>query len=372
MPTETINKPQPLYTPFVRARDSVWEIMSDVLLALVPCAAMSYFAYGEAPFLVMFVAVISAVLAEFVFAAFFLNKKDTLKDGSAIVTAILLSFTLAPFTPWYVVAFGAAMAVIFGKILWGGLGRNILNPALVGREFMTVFFPAIMTSGSIWYNKDYLNFKELSVFNIFGDSGLITYLNSLFFKSSGAIGEYSVIFLVLGGVYLLLRRRISWHIPFALLVTFFILLQVFAYKDIRFSVGGLLLGTIFMATDMPSSASTKNGKLYYGAMIGLVAILCLLNDVRHEYMSYSILLVNAFVVPINWAFKPVTWGKKANIKSLIKWVTLITAGIVAATYALIYLHHVDCVRYLVFAYIIFLICRFCFMTMKDIEYPKSN
>ncbi|BES63516.1 RnfABCDGE type electron transport complex subunit D [Dysgonomonas capnocytophagoides] len=367
MSIKTINRSEPIYTPFVRARDSVWEVMSDVLLALVPCAVISYFAYGEAPFLVMFIAVISAVVAELLFASFFLKKKDTLKDGSAIVTAILLTFTLAPFTPWYIVAFGAAMAVIFGKILWGGLGRNIFNPALVGREFMTVFFPAVMTSGSIWYNKDYVNFKDLNIFNAFGDSGLITYLNSLFFKSSGAIGEYSVILLIVGGVYLLIRRRISWHIPFALLVTFFVLLQVFASENIRFSVGGLLLGTIFMATDMPSSASTKGGKLFYGAMIGLVAILCLLNDIRHEYMSYSILLVNAFVVPINSVFKPTVWGKKTNVLSILKSATLITAAILTATYALVYLHHIDCVRYLIFAYIVFIICRFCFVTMKEIK-----
>lgn len=95
MSIKTINRSEPIYTPFVRARDSVWEVMSDVLLALVPCAVISYFAYGEAPFLVMFIAVISAVVAELFFAWFFLKKKDTLKDGSAIVTAILLAFTLA-------------------------------------------------------------------------------------------------------------------------------------------------------------------------------------------------------------------------------------------------------------------------------------
>lgn len=354
-----------IYTPFVRARDSVWEVMSDVLLALVPCAIMTYFAYGEIPFFLITVAILSALVAEFIFASIFLRKKDTIKDGSAIVTAVLLTFTLAPFTPWYVVAFGSAMAVIFGKILWGGLGRNMFNPALVGREFMTVFFPAVMTSGSIWYNREYLNFKELNIFNVFGESGLVDYLNTLFFKSSGAIGEYSVLFLILGGVYLLYRRRISWHIPLGLLVTFFILLQIFSYKNISFSLGGILLGTIFMATDMPSSASTKGGKLYYGAMIGLVAILCLLNDVRHEYMSYSILLVNGFVKPINWAFKPQVWGMTVNRFKQVQQIVLITAGIVVTSFAVIYLHHWDAIKYLVFIYILFIISRFCFVTMKE-------
>lgn len=354
-----------IYTPFVRAKDSVWEVMSDVLLALVPCTAMAYFAYGEVPFFLITIAILSALLAEIVFASVFLGKKDTIKDGSAIVTAVLLTFTLAPFTPWYVVAFGSAMAVVFGKILWGGLGRNMFNPALVGREFMTVFFPAVMTSGSIWYNREYLNFKELNVFSVFGESGIVDYLNTLFFKPSGAIGEYSVLFLVLGGIYLLFRRRISWHIPFGLLVTFFILLQIFSYKDIKFSIGGILLGTIFMATDMPSSASVKGGKLYYGAMIGLVAVLCLISDVRHEYMSYSILLVNGFVKLIDRAFMPQVWGTQIDWFKRARQVVLITAAIVLASFAVIYLHHHDAVKYLIFAYVLFIISRFCFVTMKE-------
>jgi len=168
-------------------------------------------------------------------------------------------------------------------------------------------------------------------------------------------------------LYLLLRRRISWHIPFGLLVTFFILLQIFSYKDITFSLGGLLLGTIFMATDMPSSASTKQGKIYYGAMIGLVAILCLLNDIRHEYMSYSILLLNAFVVPINWIFKPQVWGTKIDRLKQIRQAVLLTAGIVVTTFAIVYLHNYDCIQYLVYGYILFIIGRFCFVTMKTIK-----
>lgn len=354
-------------TPFVRSKDSVWEVMSDVLIALIPCAIISYFAYGDIPFLVMLVAVLSAMIAEFVFASIFLKRTDTLKDGSAIVTAILLAFTLAPFTPWYVVAFGSAMAVVFGKILWGGLGRNCFNPALVGREFMTVFFPTIMTSGTIWYNKDFLNFKNLNVFSAFGDNGFIEYLNTLFFKSSGAIGEYSVIFLVLGGLFLLMRRRISWHIPFALLVTFFLAIQLFSGGDLKFSLGGLLLGTIFMATDMPSSASTNAGKLYYGAMIGLVAVVCLLNDVKNEYMSYSILLVNGFVVLINSVLRTRPWAKKTNWLQLVAGLVGLTVGILLATYAVIYLHHHHGISYLLYAYILFVISRFCFVTMKEIQ-----
>lgn len=358
------NRGSRLTTPFIRRKDSVWEVMSDVLLALIPCAAMSYLAFGSTPFFVMLVAVVSAVVAEFIFASVFLKRTDTLKDGSALVTAILLAFTLAPFTPWYVVAFGSAMAVVFGKILWGGLGHNLFNPALVGREFMTVFFPLAMTSRAIWYDASEVNISKLDVFGFLGDGSFTDYLNSLFFKPSGAIGEYSVVFLIVGGLYLLLRCRISWHIPFALLVTFFILLQLFSDLDISFSLGGVLLGTIFMATDMPSSPSTNSGKLYYGAMIGLTAIIFILSDVRYEYMSYSILLINGFSRLITWAFRPRVWGIEIDWLPRISYGIILTLGIILFAIIIILLHQYGLIPYLVYGYILFIISRFCFMTMK--------
>ncbi|NDW08940.1 RnfABCDGE type electron transport complex subunit D [Dysgonomonas sp. 520] len=341
-----------IYSPFVRAKDSTRKVMGGVVISLIPCIVFSYLAFGYIPLLVILVAVGSAVAAEFLFSAFFLNKKDSVKDGSAIVTGVLLALTLAPFTPLYVVAFGGAMAVIFGKLIWGGLGRNPLNPALVGREFMTVFFPAIMTSGAIWFDKSQMNYIAIKPFSWFGESPFIEYLNTLFFKASGAVGEYSVIFIILGGVFLLVRRRISWHIPFALLVTFFVLIQIFSGFDPKYSLGGLLLGTIFMATDMPSSATTNNGKLFYGAMIAVVAIICILNGIRYEYMSYSILLVNAFNRPISDSFLPRVWGQKIDYKKRLIRSGILVVAIIASTYLVILLHNLDAIRYLLFAYIL--------------------
>ncbi len=296
-----------IYPPFVRANDSTSKVMSDVMLALLPCVILSYFAFGFVPLMVILVAVGSALLTEFVFSMLFWNKTDSITDGSGIVTGILLSCTIGAFTPLYVVAFGGGMSVLFGKLLWGGLGRNMFNPALVGREFMTVFFPAVMTSGNIWYDKTAVN---LSSINLFGNE----MLNGLFFKPSGAIGEYSILFLTFGGLFLLFRRRISWHIPFALFAIFALalFLLILSGNTISFSLGGLMLGAIFMATDMPSSASTSSGKVFYGAMIGLSAILFILNGVKYEYMSYSILLLNAFVRPIDWTFRPRVWGRKMD------------------------------------------------------------
>ena len=305
-----------IFAPFVRKSDSTSRVMADVILALLPCIAMSYLAFGFVPVMVILVAVGSALLTEFLFSIIFSKSTESLSDGSAIISGILLAFTIAPFTPLYVVAFGGSMAVLFGKLLWGGLGRNIFNDS---------------------------------------------FINQLFYKASGAIGEYSILFLVLGGLFLLIRQRISWHIPFALLAAFTVLLLTVSNLTeytMQFSLGGLLLGTIFMATDMPTSASTNYGKLYYGAMIGLTAILCIINDVKYEYMSYSILLLNAFVVPINWVFRPNVWGQKLDLLTRLWQGLSLTACILMATFAVIYLHHAELIMYLVFIYIAYCIIRF--------------
>lgn len=352
-----------LYAPYIRKNDNTNKVMTDVIIALLPCIIMSYLAFGSIPLMVILVAVGSAFITEFVFSAIFRKKTDSVSDGSAIVTGILLAFTLAPFTPLYVVAFGGAMAVLFGKLLWGGLGRNLFNPALVGREFMAIFFPAAMASHSIWYDDTAVYVTRI---NIFSDD----FFNQLYYKASGAIGEYSIFFLVVGGLYLLIRNRISWHIPFALLTSFALLMLVFSeFSDytIQFSLGGLLLGAIFMATDMPTSATTNWGKLYYGAMIGIVAIVCILNDVRYEYMSYSILLLNAFVAPVNWVFRPRIWGVKLDTPTRLWQGSLLTIGILAASALIIFLHHQGYIMYLVFAYILYIIIRFTITDNKLIS-----
>jgi electron transport complex protein RnfD len=333
------------------------KIMQDVLISLLPIAAITYFAYGLIPLMLIFVAILSAVASEFVFSLIYKGEASSIRDGSSIITAVLLTFTLAPFTPWYVVAFGASMAVIFGKFLWGGMGKNRLNPALLGREFMTVFFPAVMSSRIIWYDKDLLQFKDLHLFDFFGENPTSNIINYLFYNPSGAIGEYSIIFLVLGGLFLLIRKRITWHIPFGITATFFLLLLIFQDHNIRFSLGGVLLGAIFMATDMPTCAKTKSGKVFYGAMIASTAILFLLNDVRYEYMSYSILLMNLFAKTIDNLLKPQAWSSSTWIKQTGK-TLLLTVAILASAYLVAVIHHQIGIRYLLFAFILYIIYDF--------------
>lgn len=331
--------------------------MADVIIALIPCVFMSWLAFGTMPVMAVLVAAGSAMVAEFLFSLVYFGRTDSLSDGSAIVTGMILALTIAPFTPLYVVAFGGAMAVLFGKLLWGGLGQNRFNPALVGRELMTVCFPAVMASRSIWPGAGQANISEITI------SGH-AFIDALFYRPVGAIGEYSVFFLVIGGLYLLARRRISWHIPFALCAAFTAGLLLFPDAGIRFSLGGVLLGAIYMATDMPTSSSTRGGKLYYGAMIGAAAILCIIMGVRHEYLSYAILLLNAFVHPINWVFRPRVWGMGWNGFERLWQGIVLTGAVFAACFAVIWLHRLNAVMYLVFAYIAWCVVRFIVVQAK--------
>ena len=346
-----------VYTPFIKSADTTQKVMADVMLALLPCLIMSYFAFGYVPLLLTLVAVGSAVGAELLFSLILFRRISSITDGSAIVTGILLAFTVGAFTPLYVVAFGGATAVIFGKLLFGGLGRNIFNPALVGREFMTIFFPAVMTSGAIWYNKASVNLTEINLFDN-------AFISQLFFRASGAVGEYSAFFLAMGGLYLVVRRRISWHIPFSMLAIFAAFIFIFAGYDIIFSLGGVLLGAIFMATDMPSSPSTNYGKCFYGAMLGFVAILFIINGVKFEYMSYSILLMNAFASAINWAFRPRSWGKSIDIAKRSYQALSIMVAILITTFAIIYLHQVEAIQYLLYIYILWSIGYYIVVDVK--------
>lgn len=338
--------------PFIRTRDTTEWVMLDVVIALLPSLFMAYWAFGTAALSLVAVSVGSALAAEFLYSLLFNRRLDTLHDGSAVVTGLLLAFTLGAFTPLPVVSFGAAAAVVFGKLLWGGLGRNVFNPALVGREFMTVFFPSVMTSGAIWYRFDAVNHAALS---LTGHS----LIDELLFKSSGAVGEYSIVCLTLGGLYLLLRRRISWHIPFSLLAVFTLslwVMRLLGTEGLSFSLGGVILGAVFMATDMPSSASTPAGRCYYGAMIGLTAALFILLGLRYEYMSYSILLLNGAAPFIDRYIRPRVWGMALHPVETTLHYVLLTVAILAVALGIGW-YHSFLTPYLVYAFILYLTIR---------------
>ena len=330
------------YTPHIRVNDSVAKVMSDVVLALLPSMIAVYAVYGMAPVLVIMTSVASALVSEWIFSIVFFKKYSSITDVSGVVTGILLGMTLAPFTPLYVVAFGASAAVIFGKLIYGGLGRNMFNPALIGRESMTVFFPAVMSSGAIWYSETALKVSGIKFFAYLGDIPLFNYLDRTILNPSGAIGEFSVFFLAAGGLYLLIKDRISWHIPVSMFLVVFL---------------GLFLMNIIIGADINLSMGGPMGKIYYGIMTGIAVIICWSQNIRFETLSYSILTLNAFTQPINYIFRPKVFGMgNMTGEKIIKGAGL-TGIIVITVFTLTFLHNMGLVSYLLYIYIFYTVIK---------------
>ena len=343
------------FTPYIRTEVDVRNIMKDVIIALFPAIIAAWLVYGIRALLVVVVSVLSAIWTEKIFSRVFLNNSDSTQNLSAIITGILLALTLAPFTSLPVVAFGASMAIIFGKLMYGGIGKNIFNPAVVGREFMTVFFPVAMSSGAIWFNKEALKMSNISFFKNFSKTPFANYLDSLILSPSGSLGSYSAFALILGGLYLLLKNRISWHIPVSFFVTAF-LATMFLKDGISVSIGGILLIGIFMATDMPTSPMSPSGKVYYGIMLGVVIILLSMLGIKNETLSYVLLILNPFAKIINKVFRPVVFGYdlKEVISEQLGKAILLTLGIFIVAISFITLHKIGAVPYLVYLYILVL------------------
>jgi electron transport complex, rnfABCDGE type, D subunit len=343
------------FTPYIRTEVDIRSVMKDVIISLIPAIVAASLVYGAKALLVIVTSIFSAVVTEKLFSIIFLNDKDSAHDLSAVITGILMALTLAPLTSLPVVAFGASMAIIFGKLMYGGIGKNVLNPAVVGREFMTVFFPAAMSSGTIWFSQEALRLSKINFFVNFQKTPIMSYLDELLLTSSGSLGSYSAFALVLGGLYLLLKNRISWHIPVTLFVTSFIAAMVL--KDgISVSTGGLLLTGIFMATDMPTSPSFAGGKIYYGIMLGVVIALLSVLGVKNETLSYVLLILNPFTRFINKVFRPVVFGydvKEEVVKQGGKAI-LLTLGIIVFALIFIGLHKIGAIPYLVYLYILVL------------------
>ena len=339
------------FTPYIRTEIDVRNIMKDVIISLFPAIIASALVYGTRALLLIAFSVLSAVVTEKLFSKYFLNDNNSVHDLSAVITGILLAMTLAPLTPLPIVIFGACMAVIFGKLIYGGIGKNIFNPAVVGREFMTVFFSSAMSSGTIWFSQELLQSSGIKFFTGFNNSMFSNYLDGLLLTPSGSVGSYSAFALILGGLYLLLKNRISWHIPVSLFVTFF-LVTIFLKSNV--STGGLLLTGIFMATDMPTSPSSAPGKIYYGIMLGLVIGLLSILGVKNEILSYVLLILNPFTRIINKVFRPVVFGydvKEEMLRESGKMI-LLTLGIFAFAIIFTGFHKVGAMPYLVYLYIL--------------------
>ncbi len=323
-------------SPHLHSGASTPSIMRDVFIALAPAFLFSIFVYGPEALWVTAVSVGACVLFEWAITRFLLNRPSTVGDWSAVLTGILLAFNLPPSVPLWIVVIGAFVAIAIAKMSFGGLGRNLFNPALVGRVFLLVSFPVQMTtfpttaaamatdavSGAtpLALIKEALK-KGESLSSLMPNIDLS---NMLFGFKDGSLGEISALLLILGGVYLLIRRVITWHIPVYVLGTMALFAGIchlaapehYATPLFHLLAGGALLGAIFMATDYVTSPMSRHGMLIYGIGIGAITMLIRLWGAYPEGMSFAILIMNAAVPLINMYAKPSRFGtvKVAKIK----------------------------------------------------------
>ena len=350
------------FSPFIYAGDTVEKIMIDVILALLPAILVSIFLCGIKSLLLILISVVSTVLTEKIITAVFLKKeKNSIKDFSAVVTGIIFSLTLPVFVPYYFAIFGGACAVIFGKMLYGGLGKNLYNPAVIGKFFVLIFFEKVFLKFK--FSNTNFQILDLKLFRNFFDSSFTRFLDSLILSRSNSIGTFSGMALIFGGIYLVIKKRISPSTPLSFFLSS-IILSFFVPEISKIPIGEILLVGIFMAADMPTTPVFLIGKIYFGMMLALVSSILLSQKVQNEVLFYAIIILNSFTLLINKVLRPVTFGKNLKIEAIKQFLQLIvlTFLIVAATIILINLYNFGLFKYLIYGYsIIMIITAFIFL-----------
>ncbi len=319
-------------SPHAHGNETVEKNMYGVIIALVPALLVSFLYFGIGSVIVCLTSVAACMFFEWAITKYMLKEEPTLMDGSAIVTGLLLGFNLPSNLPIWITLIGALVAIGIGKMTFGGLGSNPFNPALVGRCFLLVSFPAQMTSWPVLgqlskYTDAATGATPLSVMKSAiktGDATMLDKLpNSLHLLlgnnvsgGMGTIGEVCALALIGGLIFMLWRKIITWHIPISIFATVFVfsgLLHLVnpIYADpltVLFS-GGLMLGAIFMATDYVTSPMTPKGQLIYGIAIGFLTVVLRNWGSYPEGMSFAILIMNAFTPLINAYIKPKRFGE---------------------------------------------------------------
>ena len=310
-------------SPHIHSGDTISRNMYGVLLALVPAFLVSLYFFGLGALIVTSVSVVACAGFEYLIQKFLFRKPPTIADGSAILTGVLLAFNLPSNLPVWIILIGALAAIGIGKMPFGGLGNNIFNPALVGRVFLLISFPAQMTTWPVpgKLPLDYIDgatgATTLSLVKR-GVDQLPSSIDMLLGNMGGSMGEVSAAALLLGFAYLLIRKIIGWHIPVAVLGSVVALTGLvylidpvsYANPLVHLLSGGLLLGAIFMATDYVTSPMSRSGMLVYGTGIGLLTSVIRLFGSYPEGVSFAILIMNALTPLINHYFKPKHFGGK--------------------------------------------------------------
>jgi len=320
-------------SPHAHGNETVEKNMYGVVIALIPAILVSLIYFGIGSAVVLLSSVASCVFIEWAISKYIFKVQPSISDGSAIVTGLLLGMNLPSNLPIWIVMIGALVAIGIGKMTFGGLGNNPFNPALVGRCFLLVSFPAQMTSwptSGYWLKymdaqtgatplaimKTAIKTGDASVLNQLPDATQLL-LGSNPNLGLGTIGEVCALALLLGLGYMLWKKVITWHIPVSIIGTVVIFSGILhmanpVYADPLTEVftGGLMLGAIFMATDYVTSPMTHKGQIIYGIAIGFLTIVIRNWGSYPEGMSFAILIMNAFTPLINTYVKPKRFGEK--------------------------------------------------------------
>lgn len=312
--------------PHVQTAQSTARIMRDVVIALLPALVVSTIVFGFDVLRVTAISVAACVVFEFLIQKYLVGGPLTVSNWSAVVTGVLLAFNLPASIPWWIVVIGAFVAIGIAKMTFGGLGKNPFNPALAGRVFLLIAYPVQMTT---WPQPVHGSFDALSgatplaaVKHGLASPDALGAGDLLLGNMPGSLGEVAALALLVGFVYLLWRRVITWHIPVTILVT----MALFAFVVALFSgesgallwqlplfhvlAGGAILGSVFMATDYSTSPMTVRGGVIFAIGIGVITMLIRLWGAYPEGMSFAILLMNACVPLINKYVKPKRFGVK--------------------------------------------------------------
>ncbi|MFN4227320.1 MAG: RnfABCDGE type electron transport complex subunit D [Candidatus Ratteibacteria bacterium] len=300
-------------SPHIHSSETTGKIMFYVIVSLIPALIGSIYFFGFYVLKVILVSIISCVLSELLFQIL-MKKEIRISDGSAIVTGILFAFVLPPRIPLWIVALGGFLAIFLVKELFGGIGFNIFNPALTVRAILLASYPVEMTKFTkpFDYNIDAITSPTpLFIIREKINEQLPSLWQMFIGNRSGCIGETSVLLLLLGAIFLLYKKVITWHIPISYILTVAVL-SLFTNENLGYQImaGGLILGAFFMATDYVTSPITKRGKIIFGIGCGLITFLIRKVGGYPEGVCYSILFMNMLVPLINRYTLPKKFGSK--------------------------------------------------------------
>jgi electron transport complex protein RnfD len=322
-------------SPHISNDQTLSKLMYGVVLSLIPAFLVTVYVFGLGALIITTISVVSCILVEMIIQRYIMHVPVTVKDGSALVTGILLAFNLPSNIPWWIVVIGAIFAIGVGKMTFGGLGNNPFNPALVGRVFLLISFPVQMTN---WPLPVVSRFQYLDASTGATPLGLLKealrngepvsqamqqipdHMQLFLGQMGGSLGEVSALALLLGFIWLLYKKIITWHIPV------FVLGTVYAFAAILWMIdpssnptplfhlltGGVMLGAIYMATDLVTSPMTKTGMFIFAVGIGIITVIIRKFGAYPEGVSFAILIMNAFVPLINKYVKPKRFGEEVK------------------------------------------------------------